>query len=146
MTAYSDSESATVQLDLIGVWLHDPEIGGQLTVRHFPWGRSQRELAIGTLGETAFYAGRAAPVVEYGEHETGEFRVAIDVPHGADWLTQVEAARETARLKKTVLIRDNRGRALYAQIKDYRETDMDWGTRVSFLAETSSWDVETVSA
>lgn len=146
MTAYSDSESTTVQLDITGVWLHDPETGGEASAEHFPWGRSQRELAIGTLGESAFYAGRTAPVVEYGEHEIREFRVAIDVPHGSDWLARVEAGRTLAELKRTVLIRDNRGRALYAQIKDYREADMDWGTRVSFLAEASAWDAETVSA
>lgn len=145
MAAYTDSEPAEVELALEGVWIHDPGAGGEATSRQFPFGRSQREWTTDMMGESSYYAGRVAPVTDYGEHEATEFRVTIDIPHGPAWRTDLAALRAFAAGKRTVFVRDNRGRALYAQMIDFREIDQDWGTQVNFSATQGHWTVETVS-
>lgn len=144
MAAYTDSAPVTTELELEGVWIHDPS-SAQDTGRHYPYGRSQRELAADAMGESSYYAGRERPVTDYGEHLATEFRVTVDVAHGADWRASLDDLRAFALGKRTVYVRDNRGRAIYAQLKGYREVDQSWGTQVSFTAVESHWTTETVT-
>jgi hypothetical protein len=143
--AYTDSEPVTAELTLVGVWIHDPGAGGQDTSRSYPYGRSQRELALDMLGEANYYAGRTSPVVDYGEHDAVSFRVSIDIPHGPNWRTDLVDLRAFATGKQTLFFRDNRGRALYGQMEEFREIDQDWGTQVNFTVAQSHWDRELVS-
>lgn len=144
MAAYTDSAPVTAELELEGVWIHDPNSASD-TVRNYPWGRSQRELSTDPMGESTYYAGRANPVTDYGEHEAVEFRVTVDVPHGAAWQADLDDLRAFALGKRTIYVRDNRGRALYGQMKAFREVDQDWGTQVGFTISQSHWTTETVT-
>lgn len=141
---WTDSEVVEAELELIGVWLHDPSIGGEDSTAHFPYGASQRDDSLDTMGEARYYAGRADPVVDYGEHQARVVGVTIDVPYGLTWLEDLEALEVFATGRTTIHFRDNRGRAHYGQMVDYKRRDLDWGTQVSFMVTQSAWDLETV--
>jgi hypothetical protein len=143
---YRDSAPATAVLRLQGVWVMDPALGGQESARHYPYGASQRQEALDTLGEATFYAGRVDPVTDYGEHEVYAFKVALDIPHGATWRTDLEDLRAFAEAKKVLHVRDNRGRAVYGTLEGFQVQDADWGSQVSFTVERRAWTVEVVSA
>lgn len=146
MAAYTDSEPVTALLPLVGVWIHDPLVGGQDSAVNFPYGANQRELSLDQVREAQFYAGRMDPVVDYAEHRTQLLAVALDVPTGPTWVTSLRALQDFAEAKRTLVFRDNRGRAIYGQMEGYRERDAAWGTIVTFNVRRSSWDVETVVA
>lgn len=142
MTAFTDSAPALCTLDLTGVWIHDPAASAQDTARHYPFGANQREAALNTMGEANYYAGRQDPVMDYGEHLAEDYSFTLDVPHGVDWVTQVRELRAFAVAKRTLMFRDNRGRAIHGQMTGYRERDQGWGTQVSFTVTRSAWDTQ----
>ena len=142
--AWTESDPVAVELALIGVWLHNPE-DPENTSRAWPYGASQRDDSLDTMGEARYYAGRADPVVDYGEHQALVVGVAIDVPHGATWRDDLDALEGFATSRATLHFRDNRGRALYGQMADFKRKDMDWGTQVTFTVTQSAWDRELVS-
>lgn len=146
MAAYTDSEAVTALLPLVGVWIHDPLVGGQDSAANFPYGADQRELALEPVHEAQFYAGRVDSVVDYSEHRNEIFGVTLDVPTGPTWIAARRSLRDFAEARRTLMFRDNRGRAIYGQMEGYRERDTAWGTMVSFSVRRSSWDVETVVA
>lgn len=143
--AYRDSEPAVTELDLRGVWLHFPGGDPADTTRVFPYGASQKGGSLDMMGEGRYYAGRADPVVDYGEHQAEAFAVTIDVPHGATYRADLTDLRSFATGRQTVHYRDNRGRAAYGQVEDFSDKDQDWGSQVSFTFVVSSWDRELVS-
>jgi hypothetical protein len=141
---WSDSDPAELTVGLAGVWIHDPETGGQASARHYPYGASQRDDGLDTMGQPNYYAGRESPVVDYGEHSAFVVGVSLDVPHGATWRTDLEDLASFASAKRILFFRDNRGRALYGVMGDLKRTDQDWGTRVSFSVTQVHRDVELV--
>lgn len=143
--AWTDSEAVEAVLPLLGVWLHDPGTGGQETAAHYLYGASQRDDALDVMGEARYYAGRQDPVVDYGEHQSMVVRVAVDIPHGDTWRTDLDTLEGFATGRTTIHYRDNRGRALYGQMGDFSRKDQDWGTQVSFTVTQSAWDRELVS-
>lgn len=143
---YRDSAPGTVTLVLHGVWIMDPARGGQESARNYPYGASQREESLDTLGEVSFFAGRTDPVTDFGEHEAYALAVTLDVPHGATWRADLSDLQGFAVSKRVLHVRDNRGRMVYGTLAGFRVTDMDWGSRVSFVIERRAWAVEVVSA
>lgn len=143
---YRDSLPVATVLQLRGVWIMDPDTGGQVSARQYLYGRGQREESLDPMGEEAFYAGRMDPVVDYGEHEGYSFQVTLDIPHGPAWRTDVEGLRAWGVAKKVLHVRDNRGRALYCTLDGVRVRDADWGSQVSFTATRASRTQEVVSA
>lgn len=144
--AYQDSAVVGTTFQLTGVWIMDPDAGGQGTARHYPYGASQREESLDAMGEANFFAGRPDPVVDFGEHEVHAFTVAVDLPHGPTWLQSVEDFRGWARAKKVLHVRDNRGRAVYGTLEGLRLRDMDWGTQASFTVTSAGRVLEVVTA
>lgn len=140
--AYRDSEAATTDLQLLGVWVMDPALGGQESARHYLYGASQREENLDPLGEATYYAGRTDPVTDYGEHESVGVSMTLDIPHGPTWRTDLEDLRAFAMGKRVVHVRDNRGRALYGTLEGFRVSDQSWGSRVSFTVERRDFTVE----
>jgi len=140
---YSDSAPVVGQLDLIGVWLHDPEdpVG---TIQNYPYGSASRERSVDAMGAGTYYAGRTSPVVDYPEHEEEAVAFSVQIPHGATWRADVERARALASAKRTMLFRDNRGRLIPGVLSGYRETDQAWGTAVSFTVTRVDVQVPTV--
>lgn len=145
MAAYTDSGPEVTELDLRGVWLHFPGGDPADSSRSYPYGASQRGDALDIMGEANYYAGRADPVVDYGEHQEVVIQVTVDVPHGADYRASLTDLTYFAESRQTVHYRDNRGRAAYGQMEGFSRKDMDWGTQVSFTILQSAWDRETVS-
>lgn len=138
----SDTESAT--LHLIGVWIRDPDLDGGDS-RNFPYGSAQRRTGLDLEAEALHYVGRADPVVEYGEHRTRTVSIALDVPHGSTWTTDLEDLRAFAESRKPLHIRDNRGRSVCGPLSGYQEEDQEWGTKVSFTVTQVDRTVDTVA-
>lgn len=143
---YRDSTTASTVLNVRGVWVMDPDLGGQESARQYLYGSAQRDESMDPMGEAAFYAGRTDPVVDFGEHESYSFGVTVDVPHGPDWRTQVEDLRTWGMAKKVLHVRDNRGRSLYGYLDGVKVRDAPWGSQVAFTVTRASRSVDTVSA
>lgn len=142
--AYTDSEPVETELDLRGVWLHWPD-SPEESIRSYPYGADQKDDGLDMMGEARYYAGREAPVMDYGEHSGQAFGVVIDIPHGSTYRADLADLEAFARGRRTVYYRDNRGRAAYGQVEDLKRKDMPWGTQVSFAFTVSHWDRELVS-
>lgn len=129
---YVDSEPATTTLQLRGVWIMEPDAGGEATARQYLYGKSQRDEALDAMGELSYYAGRTDPVADYGEHEAYVLTVTTDIPHGPTWREDVESLRAWGRARQVLHVRDNRGRALYGVLESLRLRDTAWGTQATF--------------
>lgn len=144
--AYRYSDPASTTLPLRGVWIMDPDLGGQESARQYLYGAAQREESVDPMGEAAYYAGRTDPVVDYGEHEAYSFRATVDIPHGPDWRAQVEELMGWGMAKKVLHVRDNRGRAVYGYLDGVSVKDTAWGSQVAFTVTRASRTQELVSA
>ena len=129
--AYADSEAVTGGLKLRGVWLHDP-LDPQTTIRVYPFGADSREHSIDVDAAGTQYAGRAHPVVDYGEGESQTETIRIIVPHGPAYQAELEELDAWARSRRTLHLRDNRGRNVQGTISGLRSTDQGYGSDVSF--------------
>ena len=123
--------SADTTLTLVGVWLHDP-LDPQDTIYQYPYGRSARSGGIEVASKAQQYAGRTHPVVDYGENQLTTYQVQAVIPYGPTWDADLAAIRAFAEYRRTLMFRDNRGRAVYADFDGYKETDTDSGFTVSF--------------
>jgi hypothetical protein len=142
---YRDSAAATATLTLQGVWLHDADAPDE-TVTQYPYGASMRETNIDAMGAGSYFAGRSAPVFDFGEHEAQSVPCGIDVPHGIDYTVTLATLEAWARLKKPMWFRDNRGRAVFGVMQGYRAMDQDWGSAVSFTIVEADIFIESVVA
>lgn len=131
------------ELDLSGVWLHDPT-DAETTVRQFMYGKDSRSTAIDTVSTVQQFAGRTFPVTEFGEYEQEDISVSVDIPHGPTYLTEQSDLRVFMELKKTLFLRDNRGRATYGTMSGFNQADQAWGVTVGFKFGRVSYDIEEV--
>jgi hypothetical protein len=141
----SDSDPETGTLGLVGVWLHDPD-DPEGTAANFPYGSASREHTVDSAGSPAYYAGRTFPVVDYGEHEEESVSIAIQVPHGSTYATDLETLDAFARSKRTVWYRDNRGRSFAGTITSYKVQDQKYGASVALVVTRVDHAVEEVAA
>lgn len=140
---YSVATVADTELALQGVWMHDPTDDAN-TVHQFLYGKDGRATALDTVGTTQQFAGRTFPVVDFGEHEEEDITVSVDIPHGPDHYTEEAALRAFMELKRTLVFRDNRGRAIYGTMSGYNQADQAWGVTVGFKMSRVSYDIEEV--
>lgn len=129
---YTDSDPEEVVVALVGVWLHDP-LDPEGTSRNYPYGGAARSLSVDTMGQASYYAGRSAPVVDYGEHEEVKLSCKVVIPHGVTWRSDVDGLRSLATSRGPLVLRDNRGRVVTGTLADYAEADEPFGTTVSFV-------------
>ena len=141
---YTGSESTEATLTLQGVWMHDPRDPAGTAVS-FPYGADARETEVDAMGAGTFYAGRAAPVFDFGEHEGRVVGVTIEVPSGSTYQSQLSTLESFATLKRPVWFRDNRGRAVHGVVQGFRHNDAAHGSTVSFSVEEAHLDVEEVA-
>lgn len=127
----TDSDPSTASLALLGVWVHDP-IDPEGSAHQYPYGANARSTAIDGEPSMAYYAGREFPVADFGEFSGESYSMSLDVPHGPTWLLDVLSLQEFKRAKRTLMLRDNRGRTSYGIMSNYQESDQNWGTRVTF--------------
>jgi hypothetical protein len=129
--AYADSAAVTGGIKLPGVWIHDP-LDPEGTTRVYPFGADSREHAVDIDSAGTQYAGREFPVVDYGEGSTQTETIRIVVPHGPDYQERLEELDGWARARRTLHLRDNRGRSLRGTMGGLRATDQGYGSDVSF--------------
>ena len=144
--AWADSEVAVATLPLRGVWLWDAELGGEASIRHFPYGASNKSDGVDMMGVASHYSGREDPVVDYGEHSATAANVSVDVPFGETYLEDMALLEDFARSRRTVHYRDTRMRAMFASLSGFQRSDQDWGCQVSFTVTKVHVDVELVNA
>lgn len=142
---YSDSASADASLALYGVWLHDP-LDAEGTVSNHLYGGAVKDTSVDTVGIGAMYAGRTYTVVDYGEHEEESVGVTVHVPFGATWVEEMATLSEWARAKRTVWMRDGRGRSLAGALSGFKVDDAPWGSVVAFTVQRVHYAQEEVSA
>lgn len=131
------------ELDLTGVWIHDPA-DSAVTVRQFVYGKDSRSTAIDTISTVQQFAGRTFPVTDFGEHEQEDISVSVDIPHGPTHRTEEDDLRTFMEMKRTLFLRDNRGRAAYGTMSGYNQADQAWGVTVGFKFGRVSFDIEEV--
>ncbi|AXB47315.1 hypothetical protein [Amycolatopsis albispora] len=136
----SASEPAPGLVYLNGVWLHDPANPAG-TSRQFQYdGDSRRNLRIGRARTELRFVGRRHPVFDFGDEETHVLQVKVLIPSGEDtWAEQVRAAESLPVRGQVVHYRDVRGRALYAVVTDFDETDVAAGTEVAITLTRSEF-------
>jgi hypothetical protein len=141
---YTDSASATATLTLRGLWLHDPlDPAGTVTV--YLYG-PPKDSTIATMPAGTLYSGRTYPVIDYGEHEEETVSVVIHVPYGSTYQADMTTLRAWARIRRTVWLRDSRGRSLPGVLSDFRIGDQRWGSAVTWSHGHVDYAVEEVSA
>lgn len=129
--ATTDSLPVQGGLALLGVWIHDP-LAPQETARQYLYGKASRSASVDVDAGALRYAGRTYPVYDYGEGQDDQLSVSAQVPHGPDWVTQTGELLASAQVRRTLCLRDNRGRRYFGTMSGYSEDDADWGTAVSF--------------
>jgi hypothetical protein len=129
----ADSDWETGTLTLTGVWLHDP-LDPQTTSFNLPYGRSQRSSSTTVTSGSQLYAGRTWPVIDYGDTQNNVLNVQATIPNGTTWASDLVLLEALITARRTIMIRDNRRRVMYATLDGYNETDVDEGTNVSFTA------------
>ena len=137
---FTDSDIVTASLALRGVWIHDP-LDVETSLASFPYGSAQRDTTVDAMGEGSFFAGRADPVFDYGEHLTRTVGCTIDVPHGPTYRDDLARLEEFAESKRSLWFRDNRGRSLLGTMSGFKSTDQPWGSVVSFTITKAHRDV-----
>lgn len=142
---YTDSDATPAELPLLGVWLHDPE-DPETTARGFLWGKAQRSDVYDAMGMSAFYVGRSAPVVEFGEFEARSVDASIDLAYGETYAEDLSTLRDLAARKVTLWYRDNRGRAYFGWISAFKTSDQEWGTQVGITFTEAHHDTTEVAA
>ncbi|HET9234937.1 MAG TPA: hypothetical protein VFP10_12420 [Candidatus Eisenbacteria bacterium] len=141
----SDSDPSTATLVLEGVWLHDPEDAASTAVNYI-YGAASREHTVEAAGVGTLYAGRTFPVVDYGEHEEETLTVVVHIPHGSTYADDLATLDALARAKRTLWLRDNRGRSFAGTITAYKVQDQKWGAAVAFTFGRVHYAVEEVAA
>lgn len=131
------------ELDLTGVWIHDPA-DSAVTVRQFVYGKDSRSHAIDTAATVQQFAGRTFPVTDFGEYETEDISISVDIPGGDTHMAEEADLRGFMEMKKTLFLRDNRGRAAYGTMSGFSQSDASWGVTVGFKFGRVSFDIEEV--
>lgn len=140
---YADSSPVDADLALQGVWLHDP-LDAEGTVEHYPYGPAKTSSII-TTQAGIMYAGRTYPVVDFGEHEEQPVSVIVHVPAGSTAQTDVAALEAWARARRTIWLRDGRGRSMPGTVSDFKTDDQRWGVVVTWTHSRSEYEIEEAS-
>jgi hypothetical protein len=140
---WADSDPITASLNIRGVWIHDPD-DPETTLRFFPYGANQRGDSFDPMQSGTYFIGREDPVFDYGDPSSFSADFTIDVPHGSDYAETMLELRAFARMKKNLFVRDNRSRAVYGTMSNFKTNDQGWGSTVSFTFTRAHRSVETV--
>lgn len=144
-TGVTDSVWTDGELNIQGVWVHDP-LDPANTIEQFLYGRSARSGAIDVPATELQFAGRRYPVREFGQRQDDTWSVRVLVPFGPTWASEVEALSDFIEARRTLVFRDNRGRSAYSVLSGYRESDKDEGTDISFTVARVDYTETTVEA
>lgn len=125
------SEPVTAKAYFLGVWIHDPA-DPEGTIRQYLYGRAQRSDSTDVEQAQHHYLGREHPVTHWGEHTTERWQITVDVPEDATRLTVTDTLRQWAQARRTLVVRDNRGRVFAGTTDGFGVADQEWGDAVSW--------------
>lgn len=127
---FRDSIITSATLHLEGVWLHNPTDPSG-TARHYRYKAGSRKETFGAEVELLHFAGREFPVADWGEF--GEQTLALDIfiPYEQEESNQ-GYLRDVVSDRQTIAYRDNRGRVIFAVLRDLSLEDVAGGTEASF--------------
>jgi hypothetical protein len=131
---YTDSAPVVAVLDAQGAWLHDP-LAPQATALNLRHGRSMRGASLDVEQQATRYAGRTYPVADYGQGESETVDVRANVPFGPGHAATLARLRALARLRRPLMYRDSRGRAMVGSVLNLRAQDTHAGADVSFVVD-----------
>lgn len=137
--SYTDSDPVEGTLTLTGLWIHDP-LDPENTARQYTYGKAARQASIDVDQQPLSFAGRQFPVMYYGDPQTDQLAVNVDIP--SDENDSLAELADFAQARRTLCVRDNRGRKLFSSLSGYKEDDQDFGTRVSFEVTRVDFDEE----
>ncbi|WP_143831962.1 hypothetical protein [Nocardiopsis sp. CNR-923] len=60
--------------------------------------------------------------------------MTIDIPDGDDRMDIVDELQAWAEARRTLVVRDNRGRVWISTLTGFSSPDTDWGSQVTFEA------------
>lgn len=140
--AYRDSDITTAVVALAGVWLHDPA-DPDTTARQYLFGRAARATSVDVESTALQFAGRVFPVEDFGDQQTQTYTVRVEIPDGPDSAQNLADLQGFATARRTLMLRDNRGRRAHGTLSAYREDDQEWGTQVSFTFSRRDYDEGT---
>jgi hypothetical protein len=140
---WTDSDPVVVTLPIRGVWIHDPD-NPEGTLRQYRYGANQRGDAFDAMQSGTYYVGREDPVFDYGDASGFSADITLDVYHGPDYTGTMIELRWFAAQKKSLWIRDNRSRAVFGSMSNFKTSDQPWGSSVSFTFTRAHRVVETV--
>lgn len=127
--SYSLSTRVDGQLCLQGVWIHDPTNPGDVDlIQHYPYGWKGKADETSVEAQGTHYIGRELPVFDFGFSADETMTVPIQIPKGETWFAQFEALKALARLRRTLCVRDARGRRMFGVITNVPRVDESYGT------------------
>jgi hypothetical protein len=137
------TESAVTEFTapvLQGVWIHDVD-DPEGTIRQFMYSdrgrRNNHQVATSVLQ----FAGRTFPVYAYGENETRDVTMSLQVPYGTTYVDDMDALAALNASRKQHVYRDGRSRIVFGNIT-VSDIDTDFGSSVDVTASAADFDEE----
>ena len=137
--AFNDSDVVSASLDLLGVWLHDPDDPAGTSRQYLYHGGSRQEEGTVKADQLQF-AGRTYPVTEFGDTSEQSVSVTFVIPWDDDYEVAVENFRNFVSQRKLVCYRDVRGRKVFGTVSAFTVSDVKLGTLVSFTVARNDYE------
>lgn len=137
------TESAVTEFTapvLQGVWIHDVD-DPEGTIRQFPYSEYGRKNVHQVATNVQQFAGRTFPVFSYGENETRDVGVTLQVPYGSTYADDMDALAALNTSRKQHVYRDGRGRLVFGSITA-ADVDTVFGSTVDLAVSAAEFDEE----
>lgn len=137
------TESAVTEFTapvLQGVWIHDVD-DPEGTIRQFLYSERGRKHAVQVATNVMQLAGRTYPMYAYGENETRDVGVTLQVAFGTTYDDDMDALAALNTSRKQHVYRDGRGRLVFGSIT-VSDIDTEWGSSVDVNVSAADFDEE----
>lgn len=137
------TESAVTEFTapvLQGVWIHDVD-DPEGTIRQFLYTERGRKHATQVATNVMQFAGRTYSVYAYGENETRDVGMSMQIPYGATYTDDMDALAALNTSRKQHVYRDGRGRLIFGSITA-SDIDTDFGSIVDVTVSAAEFDEE----
>jgi hypothetical protein len=137
------TESAVTEFTapvLQGVWIHDVD-DPEGTIRQFRYTERGRRHNHQVATNVLQFAGRTYSVYAYGENETRDVTMSMQVPYGTTYEDDMDALAALNTSRKQHVYRDGRGRIVFGNIT-VSDIDTDFGSSVDVTVSAAEFDEE----
>lgn len=139
-TTNSDPVEATLYLE--GLWIHDP-LNPDTTLHQYRYGKDTRGDSLDISSASQKFAGRTDPVFYFGDQEDTAMNARVDFLPEVQ-RTEAESLRSFIRLRRTLCVRENRGRKMFGVLGGFRNDDNEAGASVTFSVSKVSYSESVV--